>query len=129
MLQRLDVAKVLLDTRPVYSTTDDPQRNAPTRKPKLPAIPETTNHSTIVRFIGHPHRRDINRSYLQEWAGYIETWLQEDRQIYFFVHCPQEVHSPGMAWEFQQMLEQRGLPVPSLPWQQSPRSPQQLTLF
>lgn len=129
MLQRLGVAKVLLDTRAVYSTTDDPQQNSPTRKPKLPVIPETTNNSTIVRFISHPHRSDINRTYLQEWVGYIENWLQEGKRVYFFVHCPEEIHSPGIAWEFQQILEQRGVSVPSLPPQQQSLPPQQLNLF
>jgi uncharacterized protein YecE (DUF72 family) len=56
-------------------------------------------------------------------------WLDQGTAVYFFVHCPIEAHSPTNARYLQAMLEQAGLPVPPLPWNQLELPPAQMTLF
>ena len=128
LLERLVIGRVLLDTRPIYQGPDDPQIGNERRKPKLPLQPTVTAPFSLVRFISHP-QRELNQSFLEEWAVRVNTWLRQGTQVYFFVHCPIEARSPGTARAFQQMLEQNGAPVPPLPWNALAVPPTQLALF
>ncbi|HEY9695255.1 MAG TPA: DUF72 domain-containing protein [Oculatellaceae cyanobacterium] len=128
VLTQLGVGKVLLDTRPVYTASDDPQINSERRKPQLPLQPVITAPFSLIRFISHPEA-DINQVFLAEWVNRVNQWLQQGTRIYFFVHCPVEERSPQTARNFQQLLEQRGAPVPPLPWNCIKEPPQQLSLF
>lgn len=128
ILQELGVGRVLLDTRPVYQSQDDPQSNSERRKPELPLNLEVTANFAFVRFISHP-KRSQNLPFLQDWARTVERWLRRGTQVYFFVHCPVEEHSPGTARHFQQMLELQGVPVSPLPWESIEQPPLQLSLF
>ena len=60
---------------------------------------------------------------------YLQDWLANGTQIYFFMHCPIEERSPHNAKYFQEMLEKANVPVPALPWNDLTPPPQQLTLF
>jgi uncharacterized protein YecE (DUF72 family) len=128
MLERLGVGRVLLDTRPIYDGPDDPQVSTERRKPKLPLQPGVTAPFSLIRFIGHPHR-EFNISYMEEWAGFIDRWLHQGTRIYLFIHCPIEAQSPGTARAFHEVLAQRGVPVPPLPWRTLGSKPTQLELF
>jgi uncharacterized protein YecE (DUF72 family) len=128
VLERLGVGRVLLDSRPIYDGPDDPQVSRERRKPKLPLQPSVTAPFSLVRFISHPHR-ECNQPFLEEWAGYVGRWLRQGTRIYFFVHCPVEAQSPGTARYFQHLLEQHGVPVPSLPRNGLRSGPAQLSLF
>jgi uncharacterized protein YecE (DUF72 family) len=128
LLERLSIGRVLLDSRPIYDSPEDPQIADQRRKPKLPLQPCLTTNFTLVRFISHP-QLEYNQSFLQEWVTQVDRWLQQGTDIYFFVHCPIEEHSPFTARHFQQMLEQQKVNIPALPWQQLDASPRQLDLF
>lgn len=128
VLERLGVGRVLLDTRPIYSGPDDPQEQSQRRKPQLPLSLSVTAPFSIVRFISHPHR-ERNQSFLEEWAAHLDNWLRQGTRVYFFVHCPLEARSPHTARLFQQLLEQRSVPVLPLPWNTINSPPTQLDLF
>ncbi|MBD3883550.1 DUF72 domain-containing protein [Phormidium tenue FACHB-886] len=129
LLNQFKVGRVLLDTRPVYECPDDPQLYSERKKPQLPLQPILTAPFCLIRYISHPDRT-LNQRYLQEWAIRVKSWLQQGTQIYFFVHCPVEIHSPANAQYFQQLLEQENAPVPPLPWNEiESTSPTQLKLF
>ena len=128
LLYRLDLGRVILDTRAIYSGSDDPQADNPRKKPKLPHYAGAPGQMVIVRFIAHPHD-DRNLQFLTEWAGVVHRWLGTGKEVYFFVHCPDETHSPRHARTFQALLEARGAPVPPLPWNDLPDEPQQVGLF
>jgi uncharacterized protein YecE (DUF72 family) len=128
LLEQLAVGRVLLDTRSIYQGPDDPQIGNERRKPKLPLQPTVTAPFSLVRFISHPHW-ELNQAFLEEWAVRANTWLRQGTQIYFFVHCPLEERSPGTARAFQHLLEQKGIPVPPLPWNALCTPPMQLSLF
>lgn len=128
LLESLGIARVLLDTRPIYESPDDPQIASERRKPKVPLQPSLSAKFTLVRFISHP-QAEYNQSFLQEWAIQIDAWLQQGIEVYFFVHCPIEERSPSTALSFQRMLQQQGTKVPALPWDSWDESAIQLRLF
>ena len=128
LLNELNISRVLLDTRPIYSCPDDPQINSPRKKPQLPLKPVITSNTGFIRFISHPNP-EYNQSYLRKWAVNINDWLRQGKTIYFFVHCPQELHSPATARYFQTLLMQKCHNLPQLPWDKLDPHPQQLSLF
>ncbi len=129
ILQELGVGRVVLDTRPAYSgSASYKQQPVEPRKPKVPVQPVVTAPFTLVRFISHPEQ-EVNQPFMEEWVSWVDQWLHLGKRIYFFMHCPIEKYSPGNARHFQQLLEQRGIPVPPLPWNNIDQTPTQLSLF
>jgi uncharacterized protein YecE (DUF72 family) len=82
----------------------------------------------LIRFISHP-QRELNQTFLAEWASFVDRWLQQGKHLYFFIHCPIEARAPATARYFQQLLQQQGVAVPPLPWDSFEPSPTQLSLF
>lgn len=132
LLQQLGVGRVLLDTRPIYDAQAageaDPQILSERRKPQLPLQPVVTAPFSLIRYISHPELT-VNHDYLAEWTTRVGQWLNQGIQVYFFVHCPVETKSPAIARYFQNLLEQQGIGVPPLPWNQATSPPEQLQLF
>lgn len=127
MLTELNIAKVLLDTRPIYNSKDDPQANSQRRKPNVPLEPIATNNCAFVRFISHPEAQ-YNQAYLQQWVIQVKDWLKENKTVYFFVHCPVEEHSPNTANYFKQLLEEQEINVDNIANDKISK-PIQLSLF
>jgi uncharacterized protein YecE (DUF72 family) len=128
LLDKLNIARVLLDTRSIYNCPDDPQINSQRRKPQVPLQSVITGDTGFIRFISHPEPK-YNQSYLKQWAIDVDTWLQQGKTIYFFVHCPQEAHSPATAKYFFSLLKQQNDGIPDLPWNKIKPQPIQLNLF
>jgi uncharacterized protein YecE (DUF72 family) len=128
LLKNLGVGRVLLDSRPIYNGEDDPQLQSERRKPKLPVQFSVTAPFSLIRFISHPTLSE-NQSFMVEWVTQIQQWLQTGTRIYFFVHCPIEERSPHTARHFQNLLEQSGVKVPTLPWNHPDHPPNQLSLW
>lgn len=132
LLVQQGVGRVLLDSRMMYDWQVEgdinPQMHSTRPKPKVPLRPEVTADFAIVRYISHP-RISRNQDYLTEWVPRIRTWLAAGKQIYFFVHCPQEKQSPAIARYFQEMLEANAVPISPLPWMHLAQPPDQLSLF
>jgi uncharacterized protein YecE (DUF72 family) len=129
LLEKLGIGRVLLDTRPIYDVPDDPQLHSERRKPRLPLQLSVTAGFSLIRYISHPDL-EMNQPFMQEWVNQVDEWLRQGTRIYFFVHCPLEERSPANARHFQHALEQRGVPVPSLPWDAIvATNPTQLNLF
>jgi uncharacterized protein YecE (DUF72 family) len=128
LLQSLGMGRVLLDTRPIYECEDNPQLSSERRKPKLPLQPITTAPFTLIRYISHPNQA-FNQRFMVDWISYLQNWLQQGDDIYLFVHCPVEVHSPQNARYFQQLLTANSLNIPPLPWDALQQPPAQLSLF
>lgn len=128
MLREFQVGRIVLDTRPIYNCPEDPQIASERRKPQVPLAADVTAPFTIVRYISHP-TLSMNQGYLDEWVHQVSQWLKQGTRIYFFVHCPQEVHSPAIARHFQACLEAQSIAVPPLPWNQIQQPDTQLSLF
>lgn len=127
LLQQLGIGRVLLDSRPIYDAPDDPQIHSERRKPQLPVEFSVTASFSLIRFISHP-KWELNQQFLEEWVGFIDRSLRQGTRIYFFVHCPTEERSPHNARCFQELLIQKGVSVPPLPWNGLQQS-HQLNLF
>lgn len=130
LLEQLGIARVILDTRPIYNCPDDPQAKSSRRKPNVLVHPCVTANFSLIRFISHPQQQ-YNQDYLEEWVKQVNHWLRQGTEIYFFVHCPQEERSPHTARYFQHRLESEGINIPALPWNTLTFdiAPQQLRLF
>ena len=96
LLTELNIARVLLDTRPIYNCPDDPQIGSPRKKPQVPLQEIITGNTAFIRFISHPDRQ-YNQTYLEQWASKLRSWFSQGKTVYFFVHCPQEARSEGYA--------------------------------
>jgi uncharacterized protein YecE (DUF72 family) len=128
LLEQLSVGRVLLDTRPIYAGPDDPQLHSERKKPKLPLQPIATAPFCVIRYISHPDRQ-FNESFIRTWIPYLSQWIDQGKQVYLFVHCPIEEHSPDNAVFLNELLLAEGLPIPPLHWTLQPEPPQQLSLF
>lgn len=132
LLTRLDVGRVLLDTRPMYDGIEeglaDPQFASERRKPKVPLHPVVTAQSVLVRYISHPDL-NFNDPYLLEWVPRLKSWLETGKTVYLFIHCPDEARSPAIARHFYESLKVIYPEVPSLPWDQVVTPASQLSLF
>ncbi len=128
LLADLNIARTLLDTRPIYNCPDDPQIHSPRKKPNVPLQPVVTGNTAFVRFISHPDSQ-YNQAYLKQWVHNLNNWLCQGKTVYFFVHCPQEVRSPDIAKYFYSLLKAQNCDLPALPWNKLDPHPTQLSLF
>ena len=114
MLGERGIGRAVLDTRPVYGAGDDPQIDHPHRKPEIPAHYMDTGPEVVLRLICHP-RQEATDPWFSDWAQRIHAYLDRGRDVYAFLHCPDEDRSPDYALQLQARLEARGAPVPPLP--------------
>lgn len=128
LLQELGIGRVLLDTRPIYDVSDNPQLHSERKKPRLPLQFSVTAPFSLVRYISHPDQ-DTNRPFLQDWIPHVDQWLQQGTRIYFFVHCPIEARSPANLRFIQHLFQQHPLPISPLPWDGLDSFPVQLNLL
>jgi uncharacterized protein YecE (DUF72 family) len=123
LLRAHDVARVLIDTRPIRNLPDAKiegsrvqmlLEQAQERKPDVPLLPERTASFALVRYIGSP---DVaaNAALLDEWADRMAGWLKEDATIFAFCHCPDETYSPQICRELHRRVAAQ-VQIDPLPW-------------
>ncbi len=126
LLRAHDVARVLIDTRPIRNLPDAKieggkvqvlLEQAQERKPDVPLLPERTASFAFVRYIGSP---DVpaNAPLLDEWADRMAGWLKEEATVYAFCHCPDETYSPQICRELHQRIAAR-VKLDPLPWDEA----------
>jgi uncharacterized protein YecE (DUF72 family) len=57
------------------------------KKPRVPIDLTLTAPFSLIRYVSHPVQ-SANKIWLEGWVSQIQTWLQQDTQVYMFVHCP-----------------------------------------
>jgi uncharacterized protein YecE (DUF72 family) len=123
LLRAHDVARVLIDTRPIRDLPGAKieagnvqllVEQAQERKPDVPLLPERTASVAFVRYIGNP---DVpaNAPLLDEWAERLAGWLNDSATIYAFCHCPDETQSPSICRELHRRVAAQ-VNVDPLPW-------------
>jgi uncharacterized protein YecE (DUF72 family) len=131
LLSQHQVARVMMDTRPIRTGPAEEQQTlqARERKPNLPLQITTTTDFTLLRYIGHP-RMEVNEPLLDEWSQQIGQWLKQGTMVYAFCHCPFEKHSPEICAALYQRVHAI-VPQPPLPWLKKAHEPeiQQPRLF
>jgi uncharacterized protein YecE (DUF72 family) len=92
---------VILDTSVLFGTppVTDAEREAWTRKPRLPRRSRALTSYPVVRYIG---RDDAARTVAgwQYWVGTVAAWLREGRSPTVFIHTPDNVDALELARRF-----------------------------
>jgi uncharacterized protein YecE (DUF72 family) len=136
ILSKYQMARVIIDTRPIRSLDGDRilqgsvyerMLQARERKPNLPIVSEPTASFTFLRYIGHPHF-EHNAPFLEEWADHLAEWLREGLDCYVFCHCPDERMDPQLCRQLYQLVSAR-IPIPPLPQIKTDSHPSQGRLF
>ncbi|HEY4384786.1 MAG TPA: DUF72 domain-containing protein [Ktedonobacteraceae bacterium] len=114
LLRDFQVARVIMDTRPIRVGSAKEQREfqARERKPDLPVSLVSTTDFVFLRYIGHP-RMEENAPFLDMWAKQLAQWWNEGKTLYVFCHCPFEEHSPAICQEFYKRVSEL-VPLPPL---------------
>lgn len=108
-----------IDTTVLYATppTTDDEREAWTKKPRLPRRMRALTAYPVVRYIA----RDDAALTEAGWAPWVErvaAWLREGRSPTFFLHTPDNVEAPALARRFHAAVRERVPqlePLPELP--------------
>jgi uncharacterized protein YecE (DUF72 family) len=123
LLAKYNMARVVIDTRPIRNLKGDKALEGSTyesllqareRKPDVPILPERTTDFVYVRYIGHP-QPEMNDELLDEWAGYFSVQLRSGADVYAICHSPENLTAPLIARSLYQRIAAQ-VPVPPLPW-------------
>jgi len=126
LLREHDMARVVIDTRPIRNLKGDKilrgsayesLLEARERKPDVPVIPERTADFVFVRYIGHPQLA-YNVTLLDEWADYLVSQLQEGAGAYMFCHSPDNMIAPYICRELHQRIATQ-VSIQPLPWDET----------
>ncbi|MER5700930.1 DUF72 domain-containing protein [Micromonospora sp. NPDC002296] len=103
----------------------DAEREAWTRKPRMPLRSRALTDRPIVRYLG----RDDSARTVEGWQRWIDVtvgWLREGRTPTMFVHTPDNAEAPVLARRFHDAVRARVPELDSLP---QPLPVEPLTLF
>lgn len=123
LLSEYNLARVVIDTRPIRSLDGDKilagsvyqtLLAARERKPNVPILPERTADFIFLRYIGHP-QMEQNEALLAEWAGYVASELSAGADAYVFCHSPENLAAPYLCRELYHRVAEK-VDIPSLPW-------------
>ncbi|MEU7839522.1 DUF72 domain-containing protein [Micromonospora sp. NPDC049114] len=105
--------------------TSDAERDAWTKKPRVPLRSVALTDRPIVRYLG----RDDSARTVQGWQRWVEVaadWLREGRFPTVFIHTPDNADAPALARRFHDEVRAR---VPGLDALPEPIPVEPLTLF
>ncbi|MDG6106714.1 DUF72 domain-containing protein [Dactylosporangium aurantiacum] len=105
--------------------TSDAERDAWTKKPRMPLRTAALTDRPIVRYLG---RDDPDRTVegWQRWVDVVTGWLREGRSPTVFVHTPDNTDAPALARRFHDEVRAR---LPRLAPLPEPEPAEPLTLF
>jgi uncharacterized protein YecE (DUF72 family) len=103
----------------------DMERDAWTRKPRVPRRSTALTDRPVVRYIGRDDAEQTAKGW-QFWADATATWLREGRSPTVFIHTPDNVDAPVLARRFHADVRAR---VPELEPLPEPEPVEPLTLF
>ncbi|WP_205801450.1 DUF72 domain-containing protein [Micromonospora thermarum] len=105
--------------------TSDAERDAWTKKPRVPRRSVALTDRPVVRYLG---RDDDARTIegWQHWVDVVARWLREGRSPTVFVHTPDNADAPVLARRFHDAVRAR---VPDLEPLPEPIPVEPLTLF
>jgi uncharacterized protein YecE (DUF72 family) len=92
----------------------DAEREAWTKKPRLPRRSQALTAHPVVRYLG---RDDAARTVAgwQPWLDVVAGWLREGRSPTVFIHTPDNVTAPELARRFHDQVRARVPEVEPLP--------------
>jgi uncharacterized protein YecE (DUF72 family) len=123
LLRAQDMARVVIDTRPIRDLKGDEILHgsvyesllaARERKPDVPVTPERTADFVFVRYIGHPSMQ-VNLPFLNEWGDYVAGQLMDGLDAFVFCHSPENLTAPWLCRKLHQQVSGH-VSIPPLPW-------------
>ncbi|WP_144126987.1 DUF72 domain-containing protein [Catellatospora sichuanensis] len=119
VLAAADAEWVPFDTVAFFRSppTSDAERDAWTKKPRMPHRSRALTDRPIIRYLG----RDDTAATVEGWQPWVETvtgWLREGRSPTVFIHTPDNADAPELARRFHdqvraQVPDLRPLPQPA----------------
>ena len=118
---------VTFDTTVLFGSppVSDAEREAWTKKPRLPRRSRALTSDPVVRFIGRDDAEETVAGW-QHWTGTVAGWLREGRSPTVFIHTPSNIEALGLARRFHDDVRARVPDVEPLP---EPVHFEQPTLF
>ena len=111
-LAPVDAEWVPFDTTAFFARPpgSDAERDAWTKKPRLPVRAEALTARPIVRYLGRDDEASTVAGW-QPWVGRVAAWLREGREPTVFVHTPDNADAQALARRFHAEVRAR---VPGL---------------
>ena len=118
---------VPFDTTTLFQSrpTSDAERDAWTKKPRVPRRSVALTDRPIVRYLGRDSTERTVEGW-QRWVGTVTEWLREGRSPTVFVHTPDNADALMLARRFHDDVRARLPELESLP---EPAPAEPLTLF
>jgi uncharacterized protein YecE (DUF72 family) len=115
---------VPFDTTAFFTTppTSEAERDAWTKKPRMPLRTGALTDRPIVRYLGRDETARTVEGW-QRWVEIVAGWLREGRSPTVFLHTPDNADAPLLARRFHDEVRARMPALPTLP------APDQVTLF
>lgn len=116
LLTETDTEWVPFDTTVLYATppTTDAEREAWTKKPRLPRRTHALTRFPVVRYIGRDDPDQTAEGW-QPWADITAGWLREGRSPTVFIHTPDNADALVLARRFHEDVRSRVPEVDPLP--------------
>ena len=119
VLAGVDAEWIPFDTTTLFGSppTSDAERDAWTKKPRMPYRSRALTDRPIVRYLGRDAEKPTVDGW-QRWIGTVVEWLREGRSPTVFIHTPDDVDALPLARRFHDDVRARlpGLePLPEPP--------------
>ncbi|HEX5598550.1 MAG TPA: DUF72 domain-containing protein [Micromonosporaceae bacterium] len=107
---------VPFDTTAFFRTppTSDAEREAWTKKPRMPLRTRALSDRPIVRYLGRDNPAQTIEGW-QPWLDVVTGWLREGRTPTVFIHTPDNADAPDLARRFHDEVRVRLPEVEPLP--------------
>ncbi|MEV4490292.1 DUF72 domain-containing protein [Micromonospora coxensis] len=127
VLTDADAEWVPFDTTAFFAgrPTSDAERDAWTKKPRLPRRSVALTDRPVVRYLGRDDAAATVEGW-QHWVDVVVDWLREGRSPTVFVHTPDNADAPVLARRFHDEVRAR---VPELAALPEPMPAEPATLF
>ena len=118
---------VPFDTTTLFQSppTSDAERDAWTKKPRMPRRSSALTDRPIVRYLGRDAAERTIEGW-QHWVGTVAEWLREGRSPTVFIHTPDNADALTLARRFHDDVRAR---LPELEPLPEPMPAEPLTLF
>jgi uncharacterized protein YecE (DUF72 family) len=117
LLSRLNIDKVIFDSRPLFQAPpdDEVERVSQSRKPKTPLRQTVTGKRPMLRIVGRNRIQLVDR-FFEQWLPTIVAWIDQGLTPYVLTHAPDDSYAPELALRFLQRLR---VELPELNWELS----------
>ena len=128
LLRAHDVARVLIDTRPIRNMPEAKIEDGKVQGAGGTGARTQARCAAAARTDGFVCVCALHRqpgcagecALLDEWADRMAGWLKEEATVFAFCHCPDETYSPQICRELHQRVAAR-VKIDPLPWDEADR--------